>query len=326
MRVAELLLAAQAARALVDVEWYCYEASNVVNASLADLSVAGGVNFTYYPVNHVNATSGAFECAVDGESLDCESTAYGGCMTDVHCRAGGCDAATQRKIARFLACFEGPYANREVNVNASRREPCFREAGLDFAPVRACYADAPRRAAIAARLNASKAAMMARLGASPGLFPHIFVDGNRSSTATWTALTRAICGALPARRRRSAIRWRRRGSSSPSPRGSCARARPSTPRPCSPVNSAASKAAFPVHFATDDDALPPGDPSYVDVRAATRASCAVADAAATCSYEVLGAFRGAVDQACRDGGFEAGLVYGLRHAAGLDADVAVRAC
>ncbi|KAH8062847.1 hypothetical protein JL720_13218 [Aureococcus anophagefferens] len=180
MRVAQLLLAAQAARALVDVEWYCYEASNVVNASLADLSVAGGVNFTYYPVNHVNATSGAFECAVDGESLDCESTAARG---------------------------PGPR----------------------------------RRGALAAEF-------------------------------------------------------------------------------------AASKAAFPVHFATDDDALPPGDPSYVDVRAATRASCAVADATATCSYEVLGAFRGAVDQACRDGGFEAGLVYGLRHAAGLDADVAVRAC
>ena len=58
---------------------------------------------------------------MDGESLDCESTGYDGCMTDVHCRAGGCDAATQRKIARFLACFEGPYANREVNVDASLR-------------------------------------------------------------------------------------------------------------------------------------------------------------------------------------------------------------
>ena len=262
---------------------------------------------------------------MDGESLDCESTAYDGCMTDVHCRAGGCDAATQRKIARFLACFEGPYANREVNVDASRREPCFRDAGLAFEPVRACYADAPRRAAIAARLNASKAAMMARLGASPGLFPHIFVDGTPLVDRTWTALTRAICGALPA---------------APSVCDSVAAPRlvfsvaegqlregPALDAAAVlAVNSAASKAAFPVHFATDDDALPPGDPSYVDVRAATRASCAVADAAATCSYEVLGAFRGAVDQACRDGGFEAGLVYGLRHAAGLDADVAVRAC
>ena len=99
-------------------------------------------------MNHVNATSGAFECAVDGESLDCESTGYDGCMTDVHCRAGGCDAATQRKIARFLACFEGPYANREVNVNASRREPSANAADLNpallegrvvWAMVRSCW-------------------------------------------------------------------------------------------------------------------------------------------------------------------------------------------
>ncbi|KAH8064058.1 hypothetical protein JL721_8460 [Aureococcus anophagefferens] len=271
MRVAELLLAAQAARALVDVEWYCYEASNVVNASLADLSVAGGVNFTYYPVNHVNATSGAFECA--------------------------------RKIARFLACFEGPYANREVNVNASRREPCFREAGLDFAP----------------------AAMMARLGASPGLFPHIFVDGKPLVDRTWTALTRAICGALPAAPPSVC-------DSVAAPRlvfavaeGSCARARPSTR---GRARRGIRRVEGGVSGALRDGRrrAAAGRPSYVDVRAATRASCAVADAAATCSYEVLGAFRGAVDQARRDGGFEAGLVYGLRHAAGLDADVAVRAC
>ena len=154
----------------------------------------GQVNFTYFPVNHVDPATGAFEC----EDLDCPSTRYDGCMMDGLCygRAGGCDAATQMKIAKFLACFEGPFANTEREVNASRREPCFLEAGLDFAPVRTCYEDAERADAIAARLNASKAAMMARLGPDPGYFPHIFVDGEALVNRTWCALTRALCRAI----------------------------------------------------------------------------------------------------------------------------------
>ena len=282
----------------------------------------GQVNFTYFPVNHVDPATGAFEC----EDLDCPSTRYDGCMMDGLCygRAGGCDAATQMKIAKFLACFEGPFANTEREVNASRREPCFLEAGLDFAPVRACYEDAERADAIAARLNASKAAMMARLGPDPGYFPHIFVDGEALVNRTWCALTRSLCRAIgPAAWPPSicaAVERTLVFSVAGAFSGALQKAAGTQldAAVARAVDVAVSEAKFPTNFyKNDDDALPAGDPSYVDVHAASSATCTVSSSGtATCRYEVLGAFAAAADDACREkSGFDAGLVFGLLDAA-----------
>ena len=160
------------------------------------------MNFSYYPVNHVDGATGAFVCqSVDNGTvtdLDCEGTRYDSCLVDVY---GGGGVAKQRGIARFLRCYEGPYANEEALANASRREPCFRAAGLAFAPVRACYANRARVSQLAQRFNRSKALMMASLGAAhapwdPGYFPHIFVDGKHQWNMTWTSLTRTLCAAI----------------------------------------------------------------------------------------------------------------------------------
>ena len=159
----------------------------------------------------------------------------------------------------------------------------------------------------------------------------MFVDGEPLVNRTWTALTRRLCDALapaaPAAcgAARRVLHFRVAGhalAAGPDLDAAVALA----------VDVATSRAALPVHFDTDDDGLPPGDPSYVDVEATTAVSCAVDDdgGAATCDYTVLAAFDAAAFDACAAGGFPAGLVYGLRHAAGLSglaaADVAVYGC
>ena len=260
-------------------------------------------------MHNVDPATGAFVCETveNGTvySMDCESTRYDGCMVAVNCWAArddeggggrrGCGQATQLAMAEFLRCFEGPFANTEAPVNASMRVPCFERAGLLFGPVQECYDDAHRVTRIEQRLNASKTAMMASLGPSPGYFPHIFVDGQHQYNDSWCALTRTICDTLLIG-------------------GSAAAA--ATPRPCASaslvlsfdltpalaaevataplaaleaalqlaVDIAVSAAALPTHFDTDDDALPPGDPSYVNVRATNRV-VVVASSVASASVE-----------------------------------------
>lgn len=162
------------------------------------------VNFSYYPVHNWNSTGG-YMCSYNESGVvhttDCESTRYDGCMVAHYCwKPPGCDHTTQMKIARFLRCFEGAYSNTEVPTNASRREPCFREAGLDFAPVQQCYDSTPLVDSIESRLNVSKGAMMASLGSNPGTFPHIFLDGEHQWNYSWCALTRTLCGKLKGER------------------------------------------------------------------------------------------------------------------------------
>ena len=66
-----------------------------MNAALASLEEY--VTFTYLPVNHVNATTGAFECSIDGESVDCEGTMYDACTVDIY---GGRPRAVVAYLAR----------------------------------------------------------------------------------------------------------------------------------------------------------------------------------------------------------------------------------
>ena len=275
------------------------------------------VNFSYYPVNHVDGATGAFVCqSVDNGTvtdLDCEGTRYDSCLVDVY---GGGGVAKQRGIARFLRCYEGPYANEEALANASRREPCFRAAGLAFAPVRACYANRARVSQLAQRFNRSKALMMASLGAAhapwdPGYFPHIFVDGKHQWNMTWTSLTRTLCAAIadsdgvvqgppacaPVRLRlrftvsgSDAVSGLGSGSSSGAPdrdwRGAVVQA----------VNGAASEDAFPRHFETDDDGSgypghAYGGHSYVNARAVDADS-------STCGTSTRGSSTAAVAVDC----------------------------
>ena len=305
-----------------------------MNASLDGLG--DDVNFTYFPVNHVDPATGKYECEIDGSDLDCESTKYDACLMDEYCYSvrGGCDSRTQRSIANFLACFEGPYANRETTVNASARAPCYAASGLDVERIQTCYEDEGRVARIQTFLNESKAAMMARLGPSPGYFPHMFVDGAPLANRSWTSLTRSLCDAIE----------EPPSSFCGDTRGAGLVFRVSRPfgdqlqQAAGPrldaavqkgVDVATSAAALPRHFDTDDDALPPGDPSYVDVRATSSATCTVHNTTATCTYDLLNAFASDATRACDANGFVAGLVYGLENAANVHlkpTDIVVTHC
>ena len=86
---------------------YCYEAANVMNAALVAQGVNELVDFRYFPVNHIDPSTGAFDCEA---SLDCESTQFDSCMVATYCNpitGEGCAAEVQLQISDFLACMEG---------------------------------------------------------------------------------------------------------------------------------------------------------------------------------------------------------------------------
>ena len=70
------------------------------------------VRFRYIPLNHV-APNGSFAC---NESFACPDTRFDTCLARVTCDPldGRCLPAAQQQLASYLACFEGPFANREV--------------------------------------------------------------------------------------------------------------------------------------------------------------------------------------------------------------------
>lgn len=158
------------------------------------------VTFSFLPVHNWNSTGG-YMCSYNESgvvhSTDCEGTRYDSCLTAHYCWGpGGCNQSTQLQIAEYLRCMEGSYANTEKLTNSSKRKPCFKEARLDFAPVQQCYENAALSDSIESKLNTSKGFMMASIGANPGTFPHIFVNGAHQANYSWVALTRTLCDLL----------------------------------------------------------------------------------------------------------------------------------
>ena len=150
------------------------------------------VTFHYFPLNHIDpAANYSFLC----KGMDCPSTQFDSCLVKEYCWPLTSQKPCPRQLAvsRFLACFEGQYANEEAPTNASRREPCMAKAGLDYELVLSCKQNQTALAAAETALNATRAPMYRALGPNPGLFPHIFVDGEHLNHDTWTALTRILC-------------------------------------------------------------------------------------------------------------------------------------
>jgi hypothetical protein len=283
---------------------------------------------SYLPVDHIDPASGAYVC---GDAQDCNSTVYDGCMADEFCRsrAGFCDAATQARIASFLKCFEGAHANTETQTDPAQREPCFAQAGLDFAPVQQCFGDAARVARIRAGLNASKAAMMARLQPAPGYFPHIFVDGRHQWNNSWCSLTRTLCGLVQRRLERTGEPLPPACVDSAAavafelPSSSVAAAVVQLPTAAlddavrDAVDVATSAMELPDHFDTDDDALPAGATSYVNVRAASSMGCTGGSGGVSCKYSVLGQFARSAQGGCQSSRFVSALAARLQIATGI---------
>jgi hypothetical protein len=153
------------------------------------------VSFSYLPVQHWNAQNGSFDCR---EEFDCESTHFDTCLVRTNCWYGNCTDAVQMKLAAFLACFEGPFANREHPTDPSRREGCMKTAGLDIQTVNKCVADKTLLSQSMVQLNTSKTAMYKRLLPNSGVFPHIFVDGVQLYNYTWAGLLRRLCEKMDA--------------------------------------------------------------------------------------------------------------------------------
>lgn len=141
----------------------------------------------------MDAATGSFVCT---EAFDCPATRFDSCLVRTSCwfgDAGACEPSTQLGIARFLQCFEGPFANKEVIPDDAMREPCMKSSGLDYDEVQACVDDSTALKQAQHLLNETRAPMYNQLGPNPGTFPHIFVDGEHLYNSTWAALVRIIC-------------------------------------------------------------------------------------------------------------------------------------
>ena len=106
------------------------------------------INFTYIPLNHVDPTTGEFICSP--ASMDCESTKFDSCLVHAINNKSSPLASNQQGLAKFLMCFEGPFANREMPTDSRARRPCFESAfgadGTLFQDILACAANPAVRA------------------------------------------------------------------------------------------------------------------------------------------------------------------------------------
>lgn len=147
------------------------------------------------------APNGSFQCYPP--EFACPDTRFDSCLSHLTCdpiATSECTSAVQLQLASYLACFEGPFANREVQTNASRRAPCLAQAFGSAAPaltkaINDCLATDV--AAVESEINKTRAPMYARLQPNPGSFPHIFLDGKHFWNNSWTGLLRAICELEP---------------------------------------------------------------------------------------------------------------------------------
>jgi len=224
--------------------------------------------------------SGRFLCSSGGTDFDCASTAFDSCLTHgVRAAEGAAAAEEQLALAGFLSCFEGPFANREVQTNATRRRPCFdahfdTPAATSWDTVQTCATTPAVVDPIMSALNRTRAPMYARLGPNPGYFPHIFVDGEHQWNNSWTSLLRTLCGRLsPAPPACAAwpfaVTFHLATTTAVSAEAIQRRAQPFSDAVLEAANLAASRALFPWNWnTTDEPGQVPGAPSYVNVRAA----------------------------------------------------------
>ena len=125
--------------------------------------------------------------------MACDSVRFESCLVHEYCWfESDCTTTSQRNVAHFLKCFEGPYANREATPDATRRPLCAEKAGIDYQHVSACTANKTKVEYIEKMLNRTRAPMYSKLHPQ-GLFPHIFVNGVHLYNNSWASLVRVLC-------------------------------------------------------------------------------------------------------------------------------------
>ena len=230
------------------------------------------VDFSYFPLNHIDPSNGSYVCS---EGSDCDSVRFESCLVNLYCwfqNDKACPSETQLKVAHFMQCFEGPYANREVSPDPSRRPFCMEQASLDFDLVSRCAHDSKQVTQIEFELNETRAPMYKRLGPTPGLFPHIFLDGEHQWNNSWAALVRTLCEKIPSIEAKLPSACTRRRvfvsfdlNDTPVTRDEIlAKGTKFESAVHTAMDYAASKVWLPVHFDTHE---PDGAPSYVNIKA-----------------------------------------------------------
>lgn len=215
--------------------------------------------------------------------MDCPATEFDSCLVQEYCwfqDKRPCPTKTQLAVSEFLHCFEGPFANKEAPTNASRREPCMQQAGLDYDRVMNCTLDKDRLRRAQHALNNTRAPMYRRLGPSPGYFPHIFVDGKHLYNMTWAAMVKVLCaritegkgtstGPIACQSRHAELSFRVQGI----PRGNIEQKAVALERAVQiAADYSVSKEALPVNYEYpnwphNEQPDPNGEPSYVNVEA-----------------------------------------------------------
>lgn len=208
------------------------------------------------------------------------------------------------------------------------------QAGLDYDRVLSCTANETQLAAALSALNSTRAPMYNKLGPSPGLFPHIFVDGEHLFNNSWAALTRLLCAKLQAASTRSspqlqvACTDRTVDAHLQVPNVSATAISSNTEQFLQAVQLATdlalSKEAFPVNFEyqnwpdnTDPD--PNGAPSYVNTQAISRVqlltvtpiAAAQPEVSVKVRFEVLEAFEADLGKALDKSSFSQYLLWAL---------------
>ena len=239
------------------------------------------VHFSYIPVNHY-APNGSYICEEDGQSLDCKGQQFDACLTYTACWWDAddhfdpytvCRPEDQLKLAKYLQCFEGPFANHEVLTNSSMRKSCMDVAGLNYTLTESCL-NGGGLAVAEESLNISRTVM--EMSHPEGYFPHIYISDRSLANFSWTALTRELCeypdivAQKPSACAPADLALQVRfgvganlsvadasGTHGASLSGALHEA----------LDYAVSNCTLPLgSFATDDDTLPLGAPSYANVR------------------------------------------------------------
>lgn len=151
------------------------------------------VDFIYIPLNHINPNNGSYIC----NGMACDAVKFESCLVQQYCWYKGiCNTTNQLKVARFMKCFEGPYANREAIPDPSRRKLCMKQAQLNYSLVLGCVSNKTQVDKVEYELNLTRLPMYKSLGPQPGLFPHIFVNNNHLWNNSWTSLVRILCNEI----------------------------------------------------------------------------------------------------------------------------------
>ena len=125
--------------------------------------------------------------------MACDSVRFESCLVNEYCWfESECTTTSQRNVAHFLKCFEGPYANREATPDPTRRMQCAGKANLDYQQINACATNKSRVEYIEKILNRTRAPMYSKLNPR-GLFPHIFINGVHLYNNSWASLVRVLC-------------------------------------------------------------------------------------------------------------------------------------